>query len=83
VMNEEVKTSLIAATEECGYEYLELLSGAGHDAMNAQAVTPTGMLFVPSEDGISHSPHEFTDAIDLYRGTKVLDRTLRELAKLE
>ena len=83
VMNEEIKTSLIATTEECGYEYLELLSGAGHDAMNAQAVTPTGMLFVPSEDGISHSPHEFTDAIDLYRGTKVLDGTLRELAKLE
>jgi len=83
VMNEEIKTSLIAATEECGYEYLELLSGAGHDAMNAQAVTPTGMLFVPSEDGISHSPHEFTDAIDLYHGTKVLDRTLRELAKLK
>lgn len=42
-------------------EYLRLPSGGGHDAMNfQQAGVPTGMLFVPSVQGISHSPQEET-----------------------
>lgn len=41
--------------------YRRVPSGGGHDAMNFQKVgVPTGMLFVPSVDGISHSPREET-----------------------
>ena len=35
-------------------------SGAGHDAQDMAVITPTGMIFVPSIDGISHSPEEFS-----------------------
>jgi hydantoinase/carbamoylase family amidase len=51
-------TDAVSAT---GAEYLQLPSGGGHDAMNfQQAGIPTGMLFVPSVRGISHSPEEET-----------------------
>lgn len=82
-MDPNVWTELISATEACEYDYVELLSGAGHDAMNVQEVAPTGMLFVPSQDGISHSPREFTSPDDLYRGTKVLGRALEALSTVE
>lgn len=83
VMNPAIRRELVAAAERCDVDFLELRSGAGHDAMNAQAVAPTGMLFVPSEDGISHSPREYTRPSDLHLGTRVLDSALRELATLE
>jgi N-carbamoyl-L-amino-acid hydrolase len=68
------------AAEATGSTYRTMLSGAGHDAMNVAGAVPTGMLFVPSKDGLSHTPDEFTSAEDLYRGTRVLDAALRELA---
>jgi acetylornithine deacetylase/succinyl-diaminopimelate desuccinylase-like protein len=41
---------------------------------------PAGMLFVPSRDGISHAPSEWTDAADGELGARVLARTLAHLA---
>jgi acetylornithine deacetylase/succinyl-diaminopimelate desuccinylase-like protein len=38
------------------------------------------MLFLPSKDGISHHPDEWTDAADIYRGTQILLLTLLHLA---
>jgi N-carbamoyl-L-amino-acid hydrolase len=60
--------------------YRTMLSGAGHDAMNVAGSIPTGMLFVPSEGGLSHTPEEFTSATDLYRGMRVLAAALENLA---
>ncbi len=51
-------------------------SGAGHDAQDMTHVAPTGMIFVPSVDGISHSPKEFTSAEDMANGANVLLRTV-------
>lgn len=82
-MDSNVLGRLQSAAEACGLEYRRMQSGAGHDAMNATAVTPTGMLFVPSEDGISHSPKEFTNRDDLFAGTRVLGTALRDLAAVE
>ncbi|MEM8636762.1 MAG: M20/M25/M40 family metallo-hydrolase, partial [Pseudomonadota bacterium] len=39
-------------------------------------VAPTGMIFVPSRGGISHSPEEFTSAEDLANGADVMVRAL-------
>jgi N-carbamoyl-L-amino-acid hydrolase len=47
-------------------------SGAGHDAQEIALVAPMGMIFVPSVGGISHSPKEFTKAVDVARGADVL-----------
>ena len=63
-----------------GYSTLRLPSGAGHDAQSlGRAGIPIGMIFVPSEGGISHSPRERTEWDDITRGAEVLYRVLREL----
>ena len=47
-------------------------SGAGHDAMQMAAITRAGMLFVPSDEGISHNPRESTSLPDIVAGAQVL-----------
>jgi N-carbamoyl-L-amino-acid hydrolase len=47
-------------------------SGAGHDAQMMARLCPMGMIFVPSVDGISHSPRELTTWDDCTRGADVL-----------
>lgn len=63
-----------------GFEHRVLPSGASHDAQMVNHVTPAGMIFVPSRDGISHSPDEFTAVDDLAAGADVLTATLIRLA---
>jgi hydantoinase/carbamoylase family amidase len=69
------------ACDELGEPYLDVISGAYHDAMVLGAHVPIGMIFVPSVGGISHSPLEFTAADDIDRGVRVLAVTLRRLAE--
>lgn len=57
-----------------------LPSGAFHDAMHLAGHCPTSMFFVPSRDGISHNPAEYTDPQSLYLGAKALACCLTELA---
>ncbi|MGZ5555833.1 MAG: allantoate amidohydrolase [Candidatus Aminicenantales bacterium] len=74
--------SLIA--EECrslGYPSMKMTSGAGHDAQIIAGACDSGMIFIPSPDGISHSPAERVDWGDLEKGANVLLRTLLRLAK--
>ncbi|MGM0559643.1 MAG: Zn-dependent hydrolase [Pseudomonadota bacterium] len=55
-----------------GYEHRDIVSGAGHDAINMSGVAPTGMIFVPCEDGISHNEIENATPEDLTAGCNVL-----------
>lgn len=55
-----------------GYKGLSINSGAGHDAMVMAEYVPTGMLFVPSKGGISHTPEEWTDYEQIQKGVEVL-----------
>ena len=69
-----------SAAGEAGFSTLRLPSGAGHDAQSlGRAGVPIGMIFVPSRDGISHSPEESTGWDDCARGAEVLYRTLLAL----
>jgi beta-ureidopropionase / N-carbamoyl-L-amino-acid hydrolase len=52
---------LVSAIESAGLKYLRMPSGAAHDAQILASVTPISMLFVPSRDGLSHSPAEWTN----------------------
>lgn len=54
-------------------------SGAGHDAQNMAKIAPTGMIFVPSVGGISHSPKEFSHAKDVANGANVLLHTILKI----
>ena len=70
---EEIVTSL-------GVEYMPLPSGAGHDAMHWADDVPTGMIFIPCLNGISHNPAEFAEMDDIVTGAEVLDKVLRKLS---
>ncbi|MCL0077202.1 M20 family metallo-hydrolase [Dehalococcoidia bacterium] len=52
-------------------------SGAGHDSQNMAERVNTGMIFVPSVNGISHAPMEWTSWEDIENGVKVLTQTLK------
>ena len=60
------------AAEQSGLAFQSLPSGAGHDAQAIAAITESGMIFVPSVDGISHSPEEFTPPQDCANGAQAL-----------
>ena len=68
------------AVKAVDVEYMTMPSGAGHDAMHWANVVPTGMIFIPCHEGISHNPAEFADMADIITGAKVLDTVLRKLS---
>ena len=68
------------AVKSVGVEYMTMSSGAGHDAMHWAEAVPTGMIFIPCRDGISHNPAEFTEMDDIVTGAEVLDKVLRKLS---
>lgn len=63
-----------------GFSCQRMTSGAGHDAQMMARLCPAAMIFVPSVEGISHNPAEYTHAEDLSAGANVLLHTLLELA---
>ena len=56
------------------------VAGAGHDACNISKVAPTGMIFVPCKDGISHNEIESAEPGDLEAGCNVLLHAMLERA---
>ncbi|MEE8045792.1 MAG: Zn-dependent hydrolase, partial [Dehalococcoidia bacterium] len=60
------------SAESLGLTTKVMPSGAGHDAQDMAVIAPTGMIFVPSVGGISHSPNEFTRPQDMANGAAVL-----------
>ena len=58
-------------------------SGAGHDAQDMVRIAPTGMIFVPSVDGISHAPDEYTRPEDMANGANVLLHAVLKLDERE
>ncbi|EGO62421.1 Zn-dependent hydrolase [Acetonema longum] len=81
ILAEEIIDTIEDACDTLNIAYHRMHSGAGHDAMNIAALTPTGMIFVPSHKGISHNPDEYTSEEDIAAGVQVLTETLYQLAK--
>jgi N-carbamoyl-L-amino-acid hydrolase len=55
-----------------GLRVRRMPSGAGHDAQMFAPHCPTGMIFVPSQGGISHNVREFTEPAQIIAGANVL-----------
>jgi hydantoinase/carbamoylase family amidase len=72
---------LAQSIKETGYELVELVSGAGHDAVPVSAVSPVAMLFVRCFKGISHNPLENVELEDLAAAIKVSDNFIQQLIK--
>ena len=68
-----------ASAKELGLSTKLMPSGAGHDAQEIADICPVGMIFVPSRDGISHSPREFSKPEDIANGANVLLQSLLKL----
>lgn len=62
-----------------GYRTMRLHTIAGHDAVPLRAVCPSGMIFVPSINGVSHTEHELTHPEDMQAGATVLASALYAL----
>ncbi|APU22886.1 amidase, hydantoinase/carbamoylase family [Actinoalloteichus sp. GBA129-24] len=67
-----LRAQLIGAAERTGTAYRVMPSGASHDSQMVNRVVPAGMLFVPSRDGLSHTPAEWTSVEQIVEGTAVL-----------
>lgn len=67
-------------TARLGLTSMDILSGAGHDAMYMATVCPSGMLFIPCTKGISHNETENTRPEDVAAGTRVLAECVVDLA---
>ena len=77
--DKRMRKIIAGVAEDLGLSHMSMPSGAGHDAQDMAKITPTGMIFVPSVDGISHSPNEFTRPKDMANGAKVLLHTLLKI----
>ena len=65
-------TSVSAAAAHLGYSQMPVVSGAGHDAIYTARLAPSGMIFIPCKDGISHNEIEDAQPADIAAGCNVL-----------
>jgi N-carbamoyl-L-amino-acid hydrolase len=79
ILDEAVSGLIEAACADLSYSHERLSSGAGHDAQSFAKIIPTGMIFVPSHQGISHHPAEYTEPEHLIAGYQVLLNTVSRL----
>lgn len=71
-----VQAAIRDAAKSGGLPSIDLPSFAGQDSQNIGKVAPMGMIFIPSKDGISHSPKEYSWPEDIANGAEVLYRTV-------
>ncbi len=78
---ESVMQTIVSVAHELGLRGQRMPSGAAHDAQQMASLAPTGMIFIPSKDGRSHSPAEWSSWESIEAGTNVLLNTLVSLAE--
>jgi N-carbamoyl-L-amino-acid hydrolase len=71
-MSQSVQCSFESAASKLNLSHVRLHSGAGHDAERMAHATHAGMLFIPSPNGISHDPREFSEWADCVNGANCL-----------
>lgn len=76
-MKDRIRTN----AEVLGFNYKVMPSGAAHDAQMVARIAPISMIFVPSKNGISHSPHEWTDWRHIKKGANLMLNTIIDLAQ--
>ena len=78
----KVAETIERAARKLGILTRRIVSGAGHDTQNLAEHVESGMIFVPSCNGISHSPMEWTTWEDIEKGVAVLTAVIRELSSV-
>ncbi|MGI8933637.1 MAG: Zn-dependent hydrolase [Phormidesmis sp.] len=77
--NSRIQTAIAQVCEDLSLSYMQLPSRASHDAQEMAQITDMGMIFVPSEAGISHAETEYTSPEHCAQGANVLLHTLIRL----
>ncbi|MBC1319139.1 Zn-dependent hydrolase [Listeria welshimeri] len=77
-LSKEIHQALTESADQLGFKYRTMVSGAGHDAMIFASMTEVGLIFVPSHNGISHAPEEWTDYDQLQKGIEVVLETVKK-----
>jgi ureidoglycolate amidohydrolase len=70
-----------AACQQLGAAYRLMPSRAYHDSLFMARICPTGMIFIPCKNGVSHRPDEYSAPDDIRRGVEVLALTLAQLSQ--
>lgn len=68
------------SAQSCGYSHMDIVTGAGHDAVYISSVAPTAMIFIPCKDGISHNEIEDASPEDIEAGAQVLLHAMLQTA---
>ena len=76
-----IQNAIRDAAQSLSLATIDLPSAAVQDAQQIARIAPVGMIFVPSKDGISHSPKEYTSWTDVANGAEVLYRSILLLDK--
>lgn len=82
-LSKEVIDIIESVSKDLKIRSKKMNSGAGHDSQNMAKVVKTGMIFVPSVNGISHAPLEWTNWKDIDIGVTVLEETLKRLSLMK
>ena len=76
----ECVDAVARAADKLGYSHVQIVSGAGHDAVYMARLAPTGMIFIPCEGGISHNEIENATPEHITAGCNVLLHAMLERA---
>ncbi len=76
-----ITEALTASCRALGIESMPMVSRAYHDSLFMSRIAPTGMLFIPCRNGVSHRPDEYAAPEDIKRGVQVLASALAQLAQ--
>ncbi|MCL6573072.1 MAG: Zn-dependent hydrolase [Bacillus sp. (in: Bacteria)] len=82
LLSSELVDSMKQICEDKQLAYKLMQSGAGHDAMNMTGFGPVGLIFIPSEDGLSHHPNEHTELEDILTGIDLLEAVVLHTANV-
>lgn len=78
-----IRDRIRAAAQDLGISWMDIPSGAGHDARYLHYHCPTGMIFIPCKDGLSHHEAESATPDDIAAGARVLAETAFGLSVAE
>lgn len=79
ICDSKIIDAIVESTQEGGYSHRQMVSRAYHDSLFMAGIVPTGMIFVPCRDGVSHRPDEYSSPEQIQAGVEVLASTLARL----
>jgi N-carbamoyl-L-amino-acid hydrolase len=80
-VSSQVVKAIETACRHLAFSSKQMVSRAYHDALFMAQICPTGMIFIPCKDGISHRPEEYASPASIGCGVEVLALTLAQLSE--